>query len=353
MTLDPRSFAPYETPEEYILDWTDRIWADAGIGAIGGMYVDGVIVRGAYGTSVGVEPVVRGSLAKKAAFPDRIGVGEDVVWEERGDRRFVSYHRVLHTGVQGEQWSYGAPTGASAVSRNLPVCLIEDGLVVEEWVARDEWAVVAGLGHDPAEAAARSRVQAGPDGLFGRTAPVDPVVEGESGVRPDTHRAEAEFVREAVETVFGARRFDLVDRYYGRDSVLHTSRNRTVTRQRGIQNDALRFLAPFPDAEVQVRDIAVHHTPDRGTRASVLWRVAGTYTGLPLYGPAGGEPVEIMGISQYELRGGRIAREYRVFDEVAVLAQVLEGRRGSTACESLRVTGESSERSRRSSAISS
>jgi len=327
MTLDPRSFAPYETPEEYILDWTDRIWADAGIGTIGGMYAADIPVRGSYGTVVGVEPVVRGSLAKKAAFPDRIGVGEDVVWEERGDSRFVSYHRVLHAGAQGEAWSYGTPTGASAVSRNLPVCLVEDALVVEEWVARDEWAVVAGLGHDPEAAAAGAVVRTGDGGLFGRPAPLDPVTEGETGVRPATHRAEAEFVRDLVQTVFGERRFDLVDRFYGRDSILHTTRNRTVTRQRGIQNDALRMLAPFPDAVVEVRDIAVHHAPDRGTRASVMWRLAGSYSGLPLYGPVTGTPVEIMGFSQFELRGGRVVAEYRVFDEIAVLSQVIAGRR--------------------------
>jgi predicted ester cyclase len=326
MTLNPRAFAPYPTPEEYILDWTDRIWADAGIGAIGGMYRDDVIVRGASGTTVGVTPVVKGSLAKKAAFPDRIGVGEDVIWEERGESRFVSYHRVLHTGAQTEVWAYGQPTGMSAVSRNLPVCLVEDGLVIEEWVARDEWAVVAGLGHDPVAAAAAVRVNPGADGLFGRTAFPDPVVEGESGLRPDTHRAEAEFVRDLFVRIFGERRFDEVGTFYSRDSVLHTTRHHTVTRQRGIQNDALRFLAPFPDAIVEVRDIAVHASPEQGTRASVLWRLAGTYSGLPLYGPTTGEEVEIMGMSQFEFRGGKISTEYRIFDEVAVLAQILAHR---------------------------
>ena len=327
MALDPRAYTPYPTPEEYILDWTDRIWADAGIGEIPGMYVDDVIVRGAYGTTVGVAPVIRGSLAKKSAFPDRIGVGEDVVWEERGDNRFISYHRVLHTGVQGEVWNYGAPTGLNAVSRNLPVCLIEDGLIIEEWVARDEWAVVAGLGHDPIAAANAARVTRGEHGLFGRPAPTDPVTEGESGLRPDTHRSEAEFVRDLVETIFAARRFNRVGQFYSRDSILHTTRHQTVTRQRGIQNDALRFLGPFPDAVVEVRDIAVHSTPERGTRASVLWRLSGTYSGLPLYGPVTGGPVEIMGMSQFELRGGRVTGEYRIFDEVAVLAQIMEHRR--------------------------
>jgi hypothetical protein len=171
--LDPRAHAPYDRVEDYILEWTDRIWADAAIGAIPRMYRSDVIVRSATGVSVGVEPVVRGSLAKKAAFVDRIGVGEDVVWEARGPSSFVSHHRVLHTGGQQGPWSYGPPLGRAAVSRNLPVCLVEDGLVSEEWVVRDEWAVVEGLGHDPAGIAAAAPADLAPlgdDGLFGRPA---------------------------------------------------------------------------------------------------------------------------------------------------------------------------------------
>ena len=117
--------------------------------------------------------------------------------------------------------------------------------------------------------------------------------------------------------------------FYSRDAIVHTSRNRTVTRREGVRADLLGFLAPFPDAHVEVRDIAVHASSDRGTRASVLWRLTGSYTGMPVYGPAGGEPVEIMGVSQYELEGGLVRREYRVFDELAVLAQIEAGRRAA------------------------
>jgi len=323
-TLDPRSHAPYPTPEEYILDWTDRIWADGAIGDIRGMYAADLTVRTASGVGIGVDPVIRGSLAKKAAFVDRIGVGEEVVWEQRGPSAFVSHHRVLHTGRQHAAWSYGAPTGLAAVSRNLPVCLVEDGMVVEEWVVRDEWAVAAGLGHDPAAIAAAAPVDlsALDGGLFGRAAPEDPVVEGDSGMRPRAHTTEATFLVALWRDVIDARRFDRIPDFYGRDSIVHTSRNRTVTRQDGVRADLLGLLAPFPDARVEVRDVAVHRSPDRGTRASVLWRLVGTYSGMPIYGAPRGEAVEVMGVSQYELEAGRIRREYRIFDEVAVLAQI-------------------------------
>ncbi|MFL0410928.1 ester cyclase [Microbacterium paludicola] len=327
--LDPRAHAPYDRVEDYILEWTDRIWADAAIGAIPRMYSSDVIVRSATGVSVGVEPVVRGSLAKKAAFVDRIGVGEDVVWEPRGPSSFVSHHRVLHSGGQQGPWSYGPPLGRAAVSRNLPVCLVEDGLVSEEWVVRDEWAVVEGLGHDPAGIAVAAPADLAPlgdDGLFGRPAPDDPTRRGDSGERPAAHLAEATFAVGLWRDLIDRRRFDLVPDFYARDAILHTSRNRTVTRREGIRADLLAFLAPFPDARVEVRDVAAHASPHRGLRISVLWRLVGTYSGMPLYGAPGGEPVEIMGVSQYELERGRIRREYRIYDELAILAQIEAGR---------------------------
>lgn len=327
--LDPRAHAPYDRVEDYILEWTERIWADAAIGAISRMYRPDVIVRSATGVGVGVEPVVRGSLAKKAAFVDRIGVGEDVVWEPRGPASFVSHHRVLHTGGQHGPWSYGPPLGRPTVSRNLPVCLVEDGLVREEWVVRDEWAVAEGLGHDPVAIAAAAPADLGAlgdEGLFGRPAPDDPTRSGDSGARPAAHLAEATFAVALWRDVIDRRRFDLVPDFYGRDAILHTSRNRTITRREGIRADLLAFLAPFPDARVEVRDIAVHASRDRGTRVSALWRLVGTYSGMPLYGPTGGEPVEVMGVSQYELERDRIRREYRIYDELAILAQIEAGR---------------------------
>lgn len=328
--LDPRAHAPYDTVEEYILDWTDRIWADGAIGDIPGMYASDIVVRSATGVGRGVDPVVRGSLAKKAAFVHRVGVGEDVIWEARGPSSFVSHHRVLHTGGQHGAWSYGPPRGLAAVSRNLPVCLVTDAMVTEEWVVRDEWAVAEGLGHDPAAIAAQNPVDLtalGTGGLFGREAPDDPTTQGDTGHRPATHLAEATHVLGLWRDLIARRRFDLVADFYSRDAIVHTSRNRTVTRRDGVQADLLGFLAPFPDARVEVRDIAVHTSPDRGTRASVLWRLCGTYSGMPVYGPAGGESVEIMGVSQYELERGRVRREYRVLDELAVLAQIEAGRR--------------------------
>lgn len=326
MQIDPSVYAPFESPEEYIRQWTDLIWEDYGLGRLGEHYAADMTVHGAYGPIRSMETVLRNSLVKKSAFPNRVGTAEDIICESRGQGAFVSHHRVFHSGPQQGMWDYGAPSGRESQSRNIAICLVRDGLVEEEWVVRDEWRVVSTLGLDPEAIARRTAFTDEPGGLFGTNVPSDVVARGESGPRPKTHRQEAELIRDFMNTVWGGRHLEKVGDYTHHDLFLETTRARIRTRLRNYQSDLVQMLAPFPDALFEVRDIAVNTAAEQGTRISVLWRLAGTYSGAPLYGPVTQSPVEVLGASQFLLRGGRIIHEWRVFDEVAVMAQIARAR---------------------------
>ncbi len=326
MQVNPSVYAPFDSPEEYIREWTDLIWEDYGLGRLGEHYAANMTAHGAYGPIRSMETVLRNSLVKKSAFPNRVGTAEDVICEARGQDAFVSHHRVFHSGPQQGMWDYGAPGSKESESRNIAVCLVRAGLVEEEWVVRDEWRVLATLGLDPESIARRTAFTDEPGGLFGTSAPSNVVAVGESGPRPKTHREEAEMIRDFIGTVWGQRHLEKVSDYTHRDLFLETTRARIRTRLRNYQSDLVQMLAPFPDALVEVRDIAVNTAPEQGTRISVLWRMAGTYCGAPLYGPLTQSPIEILGASQFLLRGGKIIHEWRVFDEVAVMAQIARAR---------------------------
>lgn len=326
MPINARSFAPFDSPEEYILSWTDLIWEDYGLGRLGEHYAPEMVVHGAYGPIRGMETVLRGSLVKKSAFPTRIGTAEDVICEARGEDAFISHHRVFHSGPQLGWWSYGPPSARESESRNIAICLVRDGLVQEEWVVRDEYRVVTTLGLEP-EAIARSVAFTDePGGLFGTAAPGDVVNVGESGPRPEGHRDQAEMINEFIHGVWNERHLERVPQFTQRDLILETTRARVRTRVNGYQADLAQMLAPFPDATIEVRDIAVNTAEEQGTRIGVLWRLAGTYDGAPVYGPLTNSPVEILGASQFLLRKGKIIREWRVFDEIAVMAQIAKAR---------------------------
>ncbi|GLZ15552.1 hypothetical protein Acsp04_57870 [Actinomadura sp. NBRC 104425] len=322
------AYAPYRDPEEFIVEWTDRIWVRRGIGLIRENYAADAVVHGAYGTVRGVEPVVSGTLQKINAFPDRVGQADDVVWEARGDDAFVSSHRVFSAGTHTGMSHYGPPTHRPFTSRTIATCLYRRGVMQEEWVVRDELAVVQALGLDP-DAIARDLAFA-PGGVVRSAPPESPLTCGDSGPRPDggaAFRGECEHVLELIEQVWNGRRLDRVTDWIARDVTCHTAGHRDVIRPDGYQRALLDLLAPFPGARIEIRDVAANHSaPHGGVRVAVVWVLRGVYDGIPRYGRPTGSPVDVLGASQFLFRDGRVVREWRIYDEIAIRAQIAHAR---------------------------
>ena len=177
-----------------------------------------------------------------AAFHNRGGGHDDVVWEQRGSDGFISSHRVLNTATHNGFWTYGPPTG-------------------KEWVIRDEFAVLQDLGLDPFAIAAQ----------LARNSPVlgEEMGDGSAGAFAGS------------------------------------------------------FPDPVPDGQVTIRDFSTHWSPDLGLRVAAIWLMRGTYSGVPAYGPVNKAPVAILGSSHFEIQRGKIIREWRMFDEIALIAQIL------------------------------
>ena len=195
---------------------------------------------------------------------------------------------------------------------------------------RDEFAVLQDLGLDPfaiaAELAERSPVlgKAVPTRDSGAFAGhfADPVREGISGVRPRRHEAECEMVAEMFERVWNQRLIDEVPRSFAETIVIQTVRLRRAMGVAPFQNELIDLLAAFPDGQVELRDFSAHRSPDLGLRVAAIWLLRGTYSGVPAYGPVNNAPVAILGASHFEFRRGKIIREWRMYDEIAVLAQI-------------------------------
>lgn len=332
--LDPAAYAPYRNPRDYILSWTDEIWVNQTPGLIRDHYGDKVKVHTAYAETYDLETVIQNSLQKMSAFPNGGGgMGEDVVWEPRGRDGFISSHRVLKCGTHSGPFIYGPATGRDYVSRTVAHCLVRGGRIVEEWLARDEYAVVTCLGLDPyviaADVARSSPVTgapmaAAPDpavALSDRLA--DPARVGVSGARPDRHMAECAIIQEYYATVWNQRLFHRARDFVSGRVFCHTTRMKRVQGLQAYEGDIIDLLARFPDAQLEIRDIAIHENAEIGTRAAVIWMLRGHYAGAPAYGPANGAPVAILGASHFEIEHGKLAREWRVFDEIAVMAQII------------------------------
>ncbi|MCW2163140.1 putative ester cyclase [Microbacterium hydrothermale] len=316
MPLDPVAYQPYADPDDFIREVTDLIWVDRSISFIRDNYEPDSIVHGAYGTSTTRDEVIEGTLMRISATPDRIGQAEDVIWEARGDDAFLSSHLVLSGHLQ-----------SSDHSRTIANCLYRRGRMVEEWVVRDTLAGALVLQSDLDELA-RAQAFRGYTGTWTEPAPADPIAVGDSGPRPDDYRPEVERVVEMIQAVWNDRDLQKVEKFFHRDLVLLTVGNRLVIRPEGYRRALLRFLESFPAGRFEIRDIQTNYDVRyAGLRVAVTWKFVGDYNGVANYGPLTGRPVDVLGISQFTFHQGALVKEVRLWDDIALRAQIA-GMRG-------------------------
>lgn len=311
MPLDPVAYRPYEDPDDFIREVTDLIWVDRSIAYIRENYEPDSIVHGALGTISGRDEVIAGTLMRIASTPDRRGQAEDVVWEARGDDAFLSSHLVLSGNLL-----------TSAHSRTIANCLYRRGRMVEEWVVRDTLAGALQSGADLDELA-RQQAFRGYTGSMTRPAPTDPITEGDSGPRPDDHRFEVKTVLDMIQTVWNERDLQKVEKYWMRDLTLVTVGNQIVIRPEGYRRALLRFLESFPTGQFEIRDIQTNYDVRyAGLRVAVTWKFVGDYNGAATYGPITNKPVEVLGSSQFTFHQGALVKEVRLWDDIALRAQI-------------------------------
>lgn len=312
MPLDPIAYQPYANPDDFIREVTDFIWVERAIGFIRENYEPDSIVHTGYGTITTREEVITGSLMRQAGVGAvRVGQAEDVVWEARGDDAFLSSHLILGAGPDNPY-----------ASRTIANCLYRRGRMVEEWVVRDNLAPALQAGLDP-DAVARTTFFRGYLGRMTEAPPTDVLSIGDSGPRPDDYRSECEMVLEFIQSVWNDRDLEKVTTFMPRDLFLHDIGYRTWIRPEGYRRALLRLLRPFPSAQFQIRDIQTNYAVDYGgLRIAVCWVLVGDYEGQADFGPLTGQPTDILGVSQFLVQNGKIVREHRLYDEIAVRAQI-------------------------------
>jgi hypothetical protein len=320
--LDPVAYHPYADPDDFTREVTDRIWVERDIAHIVENYEPDSVVHVGLGTLTSRAEVIEGSTMRMAmgaitnptAQP---GQAEDVVWEARGEDGFLSSHLILRSE---ERFADGSAHWVQ--SRSVANCLYRRGRMVQEWIARDSLAPVLQRGRDPASVAADLTFR-GYAGSFASPPPSDVLAEGDSGPRTDEYRAECEMVLELIHEAWNQRNFRKVHDLTERDLFLHSIGERIHLRRNAYQAETLRLLAAFPNAVFEVRDVQTNFNERyAGLRIAVLWKMVGRYEGQSLYGPVTDAPVNLLGISQFLVQGGRITRERRIYDEIALRAQI-------------------------------
>ena len=315
---------------DYIIGITKEIWEDRGIATLHRYYGEDVVVRTPAGLTIGNEGVIAATLATLAEFPDRTLLGQDVIWSGTPEEGMLSSHRLLSTATHAGDGAYGRASGTRLRYRILADCYAIDNVITDEWLIRDQGAIVRQLGRTP-EDYARDQIarEGGPERC------ARPLTPGTDRPGPYAGRGN--------DDIWGARLAEAIGRLMQADLAAIPQlwdRACELAYPGGIEGqswgDADRFWtrlrAAFPDAAYEVHHVIGRDDPMMPPRAAVRWSLTGTHSGWGAFGAPSGAEVHVMGITQAEFgpfterhlgADHSIRREWTLYDETQIWKQIL------------------------------
>lgn len=313
---------------DYIVRCTHKIWEEGAVGLIYSHYRHNAKVHTSSGSIYGRERVVASTLETLSAFPDRKLYADDVIWSGNDQVGFHTSHRVVSTATNTGYGQLGPPTGRRVIFTTMAHCFVKENRIVEEWLARDNMAIVLQLGLDPHEVARRAAQmqQAQPtaaqfaptgeiDRVLGQTTPdLSPSVRGEAEIE--------EFVCATLHEIWNWRLFNRIGERFVDNYVCNTVRGHEIYGRGDYKTFIIGLLATLPDAKLVIDHICHLGDDVRGFRVAVRWTLLGTNTGYSHYGDPTGKRVRVLGVSHFSLRGGKFVAEWMIFDELALLTQL-------------------------------
>lgn len=306
---------------DYIIGITKEIWEDRGIATLHQYYAPDIVVRSPASVVVGNQGVIGATMATLAEFPDRTLLGEDVIWSGTPEEGMLSSHRLLSTATHTGDGAYGKATGRRLAYRILADCHAIANQINDEWLIRDQGAIVRQMGWDPVEFA-RDQIarEGGPEKCV---KPLTPAHD-----RPGPYKGRGN------DNEWGARLADLLTRIMTADfTVIGKEYDRAAQLEYpgGTTGhsfgDADRFWmglrAAFPDAAFTIHHVIGRDDPMFAPRAAVRWSLHGKHSGWGGFGIPTGAEVYVLGITHAEFGPWGLRREYTLYDETAIWKQIL------------------------------
>jgi hypothetical protein len=306
---------------DYIIGITKEIWEDRGIATLHRYYAPDIVVRSPASVVVGSRGVIAATMATLAEFPDRTLLGEDVIWCGTPEEGMLSSHRLLSTATHLGDGAYGRATGKKLVYRIIADCHAIANQINDEWLIRDQGAIVRQMGWDP-RGFARDQI-AREGGAEACVKPLTPATD-----RPGPYRGRGN------DSEWGARLADLLTRIMGADmaaigqvydraAVLHHPGGVTGHSWGDADRFWMSLRAAFPDAAFAIHHVIGRDDPLMPPRAAVRWSLTGAHSGWGAFGAPTGAPVHVLGITQAEWGPWGLRRDYTLFDETAIWKQIL------------------------------
>ena len=315
---------------DYILRITREIWEDRNPDLVMRYYGPEARIHALGGIMQGAAGVTENTRAMQAAFPDRLVIGEDVVCSELEGGAWLSSHRIRSPMTSRGDNAYGPATGKKVTTHVIADCVVRNGLIEKEWLVRDNLSLVRQLGLDPLEVAQREAVRRHPEehsrwlaDEHRRVLDTPPPPSG-AGSPPDPRQDPLGFAREILLGLW-QRPSEFCEAAYAPYAVLSDSDSEVAGA-----SDILRHYAALRGS-LKVLRLSVDHAGlqarGNGWTLAARWTAAAEHSQEFEELPAARAPLFLMGISHWWLTGGRVAREWTVFDRLALMEQILRQRK--------------------------
>ena len=306
---------------DYILGITKEIWEDRGIGSLNHYYAKNIVVRSPASVVIGSQGVIAATQATLAEFPDRQLLGEDVIWSgsaEKGD--LLSSHRLLSTATHLNSGVYGEASGKKLTYRIIADCAARNNTIYDEWLVRDQGAIVRQMGWDPKDYAADLIKREG--GPAKCVKPLTPKTDKKGGYkgRGNTHAAGQRYA-DTLTRIMSAD-MGTIQRDYDRACHLELPGCITGHGWSAADHFWMGLRAAFPNAKFQIDHQIGREDPMMPPRAALRWSMWGKHEGWGAFGTPTGAEVYVLGLSHAEFGPWGLRREYVVYDETAIWKQI-------------------------------
>ena len=311
----------YKNFPDYILKITKQIWEGKDVDSIGEFYTDNIPVRSPFGITYGNKPVIEATYNTLKEFPNRQLLGEDVIWNGNDDKGYHSSHRILSKGTHLGDGFYGKPTGKDIYYRVIADCACKDNQVYDEWIVRDQGAMVRQIGYTPKEFA---QIMIDKEGGLEKAKKLF----DKNDIKPSDYypinvekSSPGENYSKILSKVF-EEGYDFKD--YNRASTIYWPGNKLGHGREDISKFWNSLKDIFTDIKFTIEHVGYLDESNKNPRASIRWFLEGLHSNdSEDYGKKTNSKLFIMGINHVELNQDGVIREWVLFDEVAIWKQIL------------------------------
>ncbi len=317
----------YRNIIDYIVRITYRIWEDREVEYIADTYSDTSQVFDDYGLQHGCRKIIDDTHHTTGAFSDIKLIADEIVWAGDDEIGYHTSHRTIIRGTNDGDSRYGPATNRYIDVLVIANCVALENEIFLEHVLYNNSSMLQQLGHNlgdivPALAASPPagwpRDAAVWDSLRSSARPERPIHVAQPIDGFDIDRV----ARHTIDELWNRRNLEALVATYATGFGFEGPTDRKFCGAGNYREFLDSILGAFPDLEVQVDEVYWMGNDVDGYLTSERWSAEGTHTGPGLYGEPTGKPIQIWGITQHEIAGGRIVREWLLFNELDLMMQL-------------------------------